>query len=190
MIRILTLLAILGTCVACSTTVAPIDLQNKVVPLEARKFVADAQDAVSIEKARVDDARRDYEQTKVWHRSVLRNNPFAHQAALAAELERVVNARLALAALTLERAEAEHALANAKLDLVTAQTAIRNDLAIYDLEPLIARTEEARTFAQALSKEIEQKRREMDAITTQWWNAYAQSAQAGQSTKPFFIAHD
>ena len=42
--------------VGCGETVAEIDLHDPVVPVASRRLVADGQDAVSIARARLDDA--------------------------------------------------------------------------------------------------------------------------------------
>ena len=57
--------------VGCASTVEPIDLHDSNVPLEARHFVADAQDAVSISRARRDDAKVRLKSSQNWRKELM-----------------------------------------------------------------------------------------------------------------------
>lgn len=174
---------------ACSSGVKPIGLSDSNVPLDARRFVADAQDAVSIARARRDDAARELSATEGW-RGELTNTSMWPKGSegLLDKLETFAEARVAMAELLLERAELQLELAEAKYVLSTAETAMRNDIAVYDLVPLRAKTESLRTQIEKANGSIEDQRIKIDKLSLGWWEAYGAFTQGGKDTPVFYIS--
>ena len=182
-------LALLVGLPACSSGVKPIGLHDSNVPLDARRFVADAQDAVSIARARRDDAVLEMNATQVW-RSELTNASMWPKGSegLLKKLEIFADSRVTMADLKLERAELQLSLAEAKYTLSTAETAMRNDIAVYDLAPLRASAESIRKDIEKANVAVEEQRTRMDKLTVDWWDSYGKFTQGGKDTPVFYIS--
>ncbi len=174
---------------ACSSGVKPIGLHDSNVPLDARRFVADAQDAVSISRARRDDAVTVLRATEGW-RAELTNTSMWPKGSegLLKKLETFADARVKMASLLLERAELQLELAKSKYTLSTAETAMRNDIAVYDLKPLRDDAEAIRRQIEQANVNVEDQRTSMDKLTLSWWEAYGAFTQGGKDTPVFYIS--
>jgi hypothetical protein len=174
---------------ACSSGVKPIGLHDSDVPLDARRFVADAQDAVSIARARRDDAVIELRATEGW-RTELTNTSMWPKGSegLLKKLEIFADARVKMANLLLARAELQLELAKSKYTLSTAETAMRNDIAVYDLKPLRDDTEGIRREIERANVNVEDQRTSMDKLTLAWWEAYGAFTQGGKDTPVFYIS--
>ncbi len=172
-LRILFIFALSLATAGCGQTVSTIDLQDENVPIEARRFVADAQDAVSIARARRDDASRTLAFTREWKSELLAGEMWPKGSGpTVQQLEKFTDARVRMAELFFEQAETRLELAEAKYTLSTAETAMRNDLAVYDLEPLRAETDSIRDELERIAGEIEDQRIKVDKLTLAWWKDY------------------
>ncbi len=172
---------------SCGARVKPISLHDQSIPVDSRRFVADTQDAVSIARVSRDEASRELASVRQWRREVVRGVAWPDKASSAIDqLEILADNRVELAEMELDKADAALELALAKYDLVTAETAIRHDIAAYNLEPLRARTDEARLRMTSLTETIILKRDEIDALTTKWWTAYAGWAKGGD-TRLYYV---
>lgn len=193
MIATVRLIVMLGLCLlmsglfGCGARVKPISLHDQSIPVDSRRFVADTEDAVSIARVSRDEAARELSEVREWRREVVRGVDWPQSAASAIQqLEVVADNRVLLAEMELDKADAALELAEAKYDLVTAETAIRHDIGAYDLEPLRARTDEARAKMKGLTEQIITKRDEIDEMTTQWWGAYSSWAKKGD-TRLYYV---
>lgn len=173
------------TALGCGQTVKSIDLSDENVPLDARRFVADAQDAVSIARARKDDAMRDLEFARAWRNDLLNAQmwPKGSKPTLD-KLQEFTAARVRMFELQYEIADRRLDLAEAKYTLSTAETAMRNDLAVYDLEPLRADTEVIRDDLERLAGQLEDQRITLDTVSQQWWRTYKEFM--GSNKSPAF----
>lgn len=183
---ILTTLVVLAG-IGCGPRVQPIDLHDETIPIDARKLVADAEDSIEIARADLEDARRELEQTVEWKRDLLdRDWPSGASAAIQ-KLETMATARVRLEELEVERADEHIDVAEAKYDLITAKTAIRHDLAIYELEPLREKLRREEQDVEALSGEITAQREKVAQKVDAWWAAYKSYAKEG-STRPLYVS--
>ncbi len=172
------MLATLGVGVGCGASVKPIDLHDPNIPLDARRFIADAQDAVSISRARLDDAEENYENTVRWRSELTTREMWpAGSENVVAKLDEFTDARVKMAELLRLRAEVELDLAEAKYTQATAETAMRNDIAVYDLEPIRAQSETTRNRLENVAVRIEEHRVVLDKITQEWWRVYGDFSQ-------------
>lgn len=173
---------------ACGPRVARLTLDDPRLPLEARRWLADAEDEISIARASRDEATSALEEAREFrtyvNQTVLPNLPRSGAASTAEQrLERMVQERIRVAELDLEAAEARIVLANAMLIRARAETAVRHDLAAYDLEPIVDATDAARREVDELAAELERQRIAVDEATTAWWESYgAYLAADGDST--------
>lgn len=172
---------------ACGPRVKPISLHDQSVPADSRRYVADTQDAVSIARAARDEALRELDAVREWRRDVVRGVDWPAKAEAAiAKLEILADERMKLAELEVQQADLALALAQAKYELVTAETAVRHDIASYDLDLFRARTEEAREKKKTLTDQILTQRDKIDELTSQWWTAYASWARSGD-TRLYYV---
>lgn len=175
------MLATLGLGVGCGASVKPIDLHDPNIPLDARRFIADAQDAVSISRARLDDAEENYENTVRWRSELTTREMWpAGSENVVAKLDEFTDARVKMAELLRLRAEVELDLAEAKYTQATAETAMRNDIAVYDLEPIRAQSETTRNRLENVAVRIEEHRVVLDKITQDWWRVYGDFSQKNE----------
>lgn len=176
------------TILVASCGVAQIGLHDINVPIESRKLVADAQDAVSIARARLDDANGRLKEVQDWRKVVVDDSGWPADPGAAGKLDALADGRIELAKLELEAAETSLNLSLAKLDLVNAQTALRHDLATYDLKPLREDAEEWLAKLKALKGTIEAKRGQVEKLTKDWWATYASFVKGGGKSKDFYTA--
>jgi len=151
--------------------VAAIDVHDERVPLEARQWVGGADDGVAIAESGVDDARVVLREVEVWKRGLAANKA-RRGATLEAPLTAFVAAREKLAELRLADAEAMLTLAQRTRTLVHAETAMRYDLAVYDLPLLRAAVEAARSGHERLSRAAEEAVVAREAASATFWSAY------------------
>lgn len=172
---------------ACGPSVKPISLHDPVVPIDSRRFIADTQDAVSIAKANRDVAVERLGEMREWRKEMLGIEWPSKASKAVQQLESLADARIELAELELDSADIRLQLAEAKYQLVTAEMAVRHDLATYELEPLRAEADEARGKVKAVSESIIKKRDEIDKLTSEWWEAYRSFASSGGDTRRYYV---
>lgn len=187
-LKLITLtLTLLGALSACATEVEPISLRDPAVSLESRKLLADLQDAISIARLKRDGARRNLASTLQWQQDMIEQRAWPSQASAAVEkLRAVATGRIALAELELELRQAELELAQSKYVLATAQTAMRHDLAVYELEPIRRDTETIRSRVGQLQGQQERKIQELDKLDQAWWSAYNAYINKGGNSRVFY----
>lgn len=174
--------------VACGQQIEQIDLHDRTIPTEARRLVADAEDSIDIARAKLEKAKEDRKTTVRWRRNLFaRDWPSAASSALE-KLRSLADARVQLGELQVRRAEENVELAEAKYRLITAKTAIRHDLAVYELEPLRETVDRERSDVENLDGEILSKRQEIARLSNSWWQVYAQLAREDAETRAFFVS--
>ncbi|MCB9548361.1 MAG: hypothetical protein H6706_21340 [Myxococcales bacterium] len=98
---------------------------------------------------------------------------------LAEPLRQLALARLAHAQAEADVARAEVGLAAARLDETHAETAMRHDVAVYDLGPLAAEVEAWRGQASTAREARQQRRDALEAATQAFWQAWRRYTAAG-----------
>lgn len=169
---------------ACGPRVAPVSLHDPRLPVEARRWLADAEDEVAIAGAALEEARTELETAEAFKRYVDRDvNPRWPRSAPATaardKLGDLVRERLALARLEVRAAEKQGDVARARLRQTRAETAVRHDIRAYDLDPLRQATDAARASLAATTQDVEGQRARVDEVTTAFWVAYGAYARSG-----------
>lgn len=195
-------IARMGRCVAmawllvhvggCSGGVSRIDPRNPILSDEARHFVASAEDGVVVALAARSMAEDEQRVTERWARGLrerLRLPP-AGGVDLDAAFRRLIEARVALAALEVEAAGAEVSAALARRDLAYADQSVRSDLGSYELGPLRAQAEREHANAARLRERLRHDRAALETITTELWTTYGRYVQAGGEVRSFWVAGD
>ena len=169
---------------ACTPRVARLSLGDRRLPVDARRWLADAEDEVSIARADIEEAQRRLDEAQEFRRfcdgHVAGRWPSSAAASGARErLSALARERLQLARLELRLAERRQSLARARLALTRAETAVRHDLRSYDLDPLQAIAEAARREVAAATEGAEAQRVRVDEATTGFWEAYGAHVRSG-----------
>lgn len=163
----------------CGPRVARISLHDPRLPVEARRWLADAEDEVAIAAVSVEEAEhqrdeahqfRDYANALRWPG----NAGTARQ-----RLEVMVRNRIDLANAEVDAANRRMTVANAQLLRARAETAVRHDIAAYDLQPITDAADAARAQLDEAVHNVEQRRIALDEATTQFWEAYGAFLRGG-----------
>jgi hypothetical protein len=150
-----------------------IDIHDPVISGESRRFVADAEDAVSIAKSGVDEYRRQLRETRERRETMLSSKAWAEiQQGVVSSYEALLDARVKLAELKLARAQAELDLAREKLRAVYAETAVRHDMETYDLEPIRQQVDGRLEELRKINRQIGEHLLVVDEASRAWWKNY------------------
>jgi hypothetical protein len=171
----------------CATAeVQRLDLRDPRLPAEARRWLADAEDEVAIAWARMDDARADlrrleeYRDEQLDRLEELGSGPAKAEGDRATRaFEDYADARVDLAEVELESAEIVLDLARTRLTQARAETAVRYDVAVYDLQPIVSEVELLRDEVADSERRLEERRAEVEKKAADAWKAYSQFVSKG-----------
>lgn len=184
----LALTVLIGLAAASCATgeVQRLDLRDPRLPAEARRWLADAEDEVAIAWARMDDLRaelarlEEYREQQLDQLDELARGPAkADGEKTAGAFERYADARVELAELELETAEIALELARTRLTQARAETAVRYDVAVYDLQPIVREVELLRDEVADAERRLEEQRALVEQRASEAWKAYAQYVSKG-----------
>jgi hypothetical protein len=174
---------VLGLIIAVSSGCANVErlsLSDSRLPLEARRWLADAEDEVAIRNARVVDAEvalkemEDYRDNmlKQLEKAWLGKKQTADGKKAFQAFVKYTTFRKQLMALQLDLAVQEYDLAETRLTQVRAETANQYDLDVYELGPITKKVQELRKGIAKATDVVEKKRIEMEKTAAEAWNAY------------------
>lgn len=166
---------------SCGPRVDRIPLNDPRLPLDARRWLADAEDEVAIADVSLDDAQRELAEARSFRRYAESLNWPSGAGPCSQRIDSMVDERLALARLEVDLANQRITLARANLVKARAETAVRHDIAAYNLSPITSASEEAREDLEELAHRVEQQRAALDQATTQFWEAYGSFARSGNN---------
>ncbi len=171
------LLWALAACLAagCGGTVELLRIDDPRLPIESRRWIADAEDAVLVTSAALERVQDEQRRVVVAAERTQRlagalTKAGAHTAA--DRLRALGQDRVKMGRLHINRAEAALALAEAKQLQVNADMAIRHDLAVYDVDELRDAVDAARKVTHVIEGKIEEERHKLEERVTAWWQAY------------------
>ena len=174
---------LLACTTSCTQTIQPLSLGDTRLPATAKQRIADAEDAVIIAHSRAEDAFLRLEEVKEKITSFETKPPQLDSAMASAR--QLNSTQLSLAELNLKYTTADVNLSKARLQLVYAQTSMRYDLAVYDLEPLEKAVEQQRARLLKLRKERKAVDQELRSRLDEWWSAY-QTLSGGKGTQAYW----
>ncbi len=184
------LAAVLG---ACGQHVELLSMHDQRLAPESRRWLVDAEDGVAVARSTLDqmserlyDERRRGRELK---RQAARIGD-AGGAAAASALDEVAKRRERLAELAVEQAEASLALALAKQREINAKTAMKHDLAVYDLKPLAQETERARAKMRVVARSAHEARLALEEAQGKWWKVYGAWISTGGRRDLFWLAQE
>jgi uncharacterized protein (UPF0335 family) len=177
-----------------------LSLSDERLPLEARRWLADAEDEVAIARAHAEESEADLDRMKGYRRSMifrLEDSWGTSDDKAAAEGEeatyafvKYADSRVDLVELELEAAEKIFKLAETRLTQARAETAVRYDLAVYDLEPIVREVERLKEEVAKITREIEEIRAEVDKAADVAWKAFHRYIKAGGVSNSLWGIHD
>lgn len=179
---------VLGISACAGQTVHPIDIHDPVISVESRRFVADAQDAVSIARSGLDYAAQELAAAREQRASLLAGDAWEGVSQNAIDsFDTLLKARIRLAELRRDVAATRVDLAREKLREVYAETALRHDLEAYEMAPI---REEVDAQLEALRERnalVAQQLLVVDQSSRAWWKSYR--GLLGQKKNPhmFFV---
>jgi hypothetical protein len=182
-------LAVAAVVGCAGPSVDPIDIHDPIVSVESRRYVADAEDAVSIARNGVDEAARQLTKVRERREHMLARDQWRGESSSAVEsLRRLLDERVRLAEMRLTKAEAGLALAEAKLDQVYAETAVNHDLEAYDLQPIRDRVDQRLDEIRDINRKIGDHQRVVDRASRAWWKVYRGLLESGDPPDVFFAS--
>lgn len=184
--------------IGCGETVARLDLRDPRLPVEARRWLADTEDEVAIARAMCDDLEAELKQLNEYQERLTENieddwpedrstgdeGKQASSAFKAYAKERVVFKKLEL-----EEARAVLELAKARLMQARAETAVRYDIAVYELEPIIEEVESLKGKVADSTKRLEEQRIIVEESAGKAWMHYHIFAGKGGQTNALWTTH-
>lgn len=191
MSRLLSLLVVLllAGCVK-QGEVAALSLRDPHIPIEARRWLADAEDEVAIAEAMLDDARADLAEQRAYGQEYLAR---VRRVTAGAEVEgarelpglfaELADQREELARLRVSAGRVRLDYSRARLTLVRAETAVRHDLGVYEIEPLVAEVERTRSALAAAEAAVEDQRAQLERVADAAWLRFTAYAAAGGPTE-------
>ncbi len=185
--KYLLLILIAGWLMGCGASVERLSLNDSRLPLEARRWLADAEDEVAIRNARVVDAERALAAMEEYRDKMLsqiekawlgkRQNANAKTAYQG--FVKYTTMRRELMSLQLDLAKQELELAETRLTQVRAETANQYDLDVYEIGPIIEKVQELRKGVATITDVVEKKRLEMEKTAAGAWSAYTAFVKSG-----------
>lgn len=188
--RLVYILAVL-LMTACASGVEPISIHDPSVPIEGRRLIADAEDGVAIARAKRDEAAQELRRMEGWRRKIRSHTdwPAGGSTAVTA-LNNLADSRVRLAQLQRDRAEIAIELAQMELEMITARVAVRNDLAVYDLDGLLESLNRRQDVGRELDREITLHMERLNEVSQQWWSAFSAFVRQGGDGTAFYPIFD
>lgn len=173
-----------------------LSLTDSRLPIEARRWLADAEDEVAITTARVVDAKKSLKKAEDYQTNVvkkLRKSWTSGRAASEGEKAWVAfntytEQKVRLAKAILESAETDRTLAELRLKQARAETAMRYDIAVYEIAPIVAEVEAQRKLVAESTKQVEVHRIKLEKTAGVAWQSFYQYAQKGGITNALWFA--
>jgi hypothetical protein len=169
--------------------VKPLDPKDMTLTAETRGWVADAEDGVIAARARRDWNRVNLKLMRAWRDRMDKTVRWKKLGGvdLSAAGRSFMGARIKLAQLQLEHAEAALKFAKANYKLINAERAVLHDLARYDLNPLQRKTQAAAAHVKKTREAVWGQREAVQKATSSFWKNYGAYLNAGGNTISFWI---
>ncbi len=188
--RRLIVIQILACIVVGCGGVKHLSLTDARLPIEARRWLADAEDEVAITTARVVDAQKNLKKVENYQNNViqkLRRLWTAGKAAAEGEkawaaFNDYTKQKVTLARTILDAANTDKMLAELRLKQARAETAMRYDTAVYEIAPIVAEVEEQKKLVAMSTKQVEAERVKLERTAAVAWKNFYQYAQRGGIT--------
>ena len=167
----------------------PFALDDPRLSTDARRWIADAEDAVVVARSRAAAAKADLETVRGWLQAMTRAPALQGPAATTttARRDELAMARIAAAEAAVTEYSALLLLTRERLVVAYAETAMRHDIAVYDLPPIQKKVKALQKgYLQARTRSRNSKQRAAEA-TDAWWKAWRAYVAAKNDATPFWM---
>lgn len=181
--------ALVATLLGCGgLQVDRLSLSDPRLPVDARRWVADAEDAVVVSRARRNAAQAELKAAQRWQANVLNGARLkgpkgatlqGHRDLMAVSRVSAIDAEVALRT-------AEFELSKSRLQLIYAETAMRHDIAVYDMPPLQAAVDTRLETVIRLREQHRQSRQRALKTADTWWTGWREYSSEKNDTRPFW----
>lgn len=179
---------VLTTSACAGQSVTPIDIHDPVISVESRRFVADAQDAVSIARSGVDYANQELSAARQQRDRLTGGNAWEGVSQNVVDsFNTLLEARIQLAELRRDVAEARVELAQEKLREVYAETALRHDLEAYEMAPIREDVDERLKEVREANNRVGEQLLVVDRSSRNWWKSYRGLLSQKKHPDMFFV---
>jgi len=169
-----------------------LNLRDPRLPIEARRWLADAEDEVAIARAHLDDAQARLDAHRAYRENVMarledawakaKDNPKATGEKAQQAFVTYADQRVKLFELELDLSKKALDLAIIRLTQARAETALRYDLAVYEMEPIIRKVELLRDEVAAIQRQVEEQRVNVETTADAVWKAFSDYVNKGGVT--------
>ncbi len=187
------LLFVVSACASGITRVPRLDLRDSRLPIDARRWLADTEDEVVIARSRMDDIYDRLDRIKTYQKSLKSESVFTSAKgakAGAGKTEELFNnyamAQVNLTEMQFKTAQKVFELARARLNQARAETAIRYDLAVYEMEPIVLEVDNMKKEVAAAQIQLQSKQADVEKSADNLWRGYAKFVKEGGSTNIFW----
>lgn len=178
---------LLGTSACAGQSVKPIDIHDPAISVESRRFVADAQDAVSIARSGLDYAQQELDAARQQRTRLLAGDAWQGVSPqIIDSFDTLLKARIRLAELRRDVAETRVDLARQKLREVYAETALRHDLQAYQMAPIRQQVDAQLEALRDRNAQVAQQLLVVDQASRAWWKSYRGLLSQTKSPNMFF----
>lgn len=175
--------------------VTRLSLRDPRLPQEARSWLADAEDEVAISRSRVDDAQRELDALarygeiidKAVEQPQFRKNGGEQ---VAKQLQHFLEQRRDLKKLELDTALTQLRLSRMRLLQARAETAIRYDIAVYEMDEISAEVEKLKAEVATAQRKVEGKRVAVEQTADKMWQSYGGFVQKGGMPNSLWSARE
>jgi hypothetical protein len=181
-------LALIGAA-GCAQKVSLLRIDDPRLPAESQKWIADAEDAVAVARAHRDNKAAELAETENWRATYPAKLKWPGGGA-GSKMNAMADARVAVAKLELEKADAELRLAEAKRQLMNAETAMRHDLAVYDLMPIREQRDLARADVKDATGRMVKQRQVLEKASAAFWQAYSAYLKSGGKNDVMWVIEE
>ena len=170
--------------------VTPLDPRDPSLPDQTRQWVADVADGVIAARTRRDAAQRALTEALADRARLTEGMRFTPSGGNdpTGALRLMMEARVELAQLRLEHADARVALARQSERLTNAEQSIRHGRGRYDIAPIETAHEAELQRVQRLAAELRDVQSRAHERIQEWWSAYHEYVRAGGETLPYWTS--
>ncbi len=169
-----------------------LNLRDTRLPIEARRWLADAEDEVAIAQGHLDDAEAALDKQKAYRKSLIdrlkdawskdKGNKGTTGKKAQQAFVSYADEKVRLFELELTFTERALDLAVTRLTQARAETAMRYDLAVYEMAPIVSEVELLWDEVAAIQRQVEEQRVKVERSADTVWKTFSEYVNKGGVT--------
>ena len=185
-------LTVLGiVLLSCTFEVQRLSLRDPRLPIEALRWLADTEDDVAVARAREYDAKKQLARLESYLDRLENTDVFPASAGpeagnVSKAFRNYTEERVKLKEMELEGAGIALKLAQDRLTQVRAETAMRYDLAVYEMESIVSDVAMRKKKIAEIQFDIEEQRATVEKAADTLWVTYRHYVSKGKGTDKFW----